>query len=615
VGLPPVDAMLCAVVPPPDTPDRSDTVDDMEVVLPVHPPIAHPRPDQAVGLVSGTGEAHLRHGARSIPIAVRAPDAAQVVVCIRSAVSGEVRTVACTRSGAPASDDGHTSWWRTSITAYAGDHYWLEVDGGQPLVDPSTEALTFVDGRPVGVVRGAPWPSRPQLGHVVPHPVVYEIHVRGFARTFAGMHERLAYLADLGVDVIELLPVHPFDPSDNYWGYMPIVWGAVHDPFAAGPDPAIELADLVAAAHEHGLAVWLDVVFNHTGEGDAARPTWTFRGLDPTVYRRRADGTPYDDSGCGNDADPAHPWVRSLVLEALDRYADLGIDGFRFDLVTLLTRDGGELVRRIGDWAERRGITLVAEAWDLASYQVGAGFPDPRWRQWNDRFRDDVRGFVRGEPGLVPAVAQRVQGSPDLFGDQAWRSLNFVTAHDGLCLYDLTTVTSDRHRAWDCGPDLRPQQLRNHVTHLLLSAGAAMFVMGDEFGRTQHGHDNPYDVDGPLTWVDWHRLVEWDGLHAYVQSLLRARRHLDHDRVQVYGVHGEVDLGHDSRSLAWCSGDVYVMANSWWEPLVFSVVAPGTWRLELASSPDTEQRGDGTVVLAPRSMAVLMADPSGGRPA
>ncbi|MFN8022170.1 MAG: alpha-amylase family glycosyl hydrolase [Acidimicrobiales bacterium] len=586
----------------------------MELVVPVHPPHAYPH----AGLTSATDTAASAGGSpsahRPLTVSVRAPDAREVVVCIRPAAGGPVRRVDAERWGAPTSDDGRTGWWRVVTTAHGGDHYWLEVDGGAPLVDPSAEALAFVDGRPIGVVRGAPWPSRPQLGHVVPHPVVYETHVRGFARTFAGMHERLGYLADLGVDVIELMPVHPFDTSDNYWGYMPVVWGAVHQPYAAGDDAATELADLVAAAHAHGLAVWIDVVFNHTGEGDSSRATWSLRGLDPTTYRTRPDGTPFDDSGCGNDADPAHPWVRALVLEALDRYADLGIDGFRFDLASLLTRDGGELARRIGDWAEQRGVTLVAEAWDLAAYQVGAGFPDARWRQWNDRFRDDVRGFVRGEAGLVAAMAQRVQGSPDLFGDEAWRTVNFVTAHDGLCLYDLTTVTSDRHRSWDCGPDLRPQQLRNHLTHLLLSAGAAMFVMGDEFARTQRGHDNPYDVDGPISWVDWHRLVEWGDLHGYVQALLRARRHLDHDHVQVYGVHGEVDLGHDSRSLAWCSGEVYVMANAWWEPLVFSVVAPGTWHLELATSPDTEQRSDGTVVLAPRSMAVLMAAPSGGRP-
>ena len=304
-------------------------------------------------------------------VAVRAPSARDVVVVVRSPADGVTRrfTLEPLREAGP---DGRSGWWHGSAPAAAGDHVWLEVDGGDALVDPAAEALTMVDGRPVGVIRGVPWPLRPQLGRQQPdrqqpdrqqpdrqqpgrrsaHPVVYETHVRGFARTFAGAHDRLAHLVDLGVDVIELMPVHPFDPSNNYWGYMPIVWGAVHQAYAEGADAATELADFVAAAHHRGLAVWLDVVFNHTGEGDPSMPTWTFRGLDPGVYRRRDDGSLIDDSGCGNDIDPADPWVRLLVLQALDRYADLGVDGFRFDLASLLTRDGGELVRSIGDWAD-----------------------------------------------------------------------------------------------------------------------------------------------------------------------------------------------------------------------------------------------------------------------
>jgi glycogen operon protein len=545
---------------------------------------------------------------RPLTVEVRAPGAESLLLHIRSSVDGVVRTHPFTSRGAPLDDEGRSGWWRATATAHGGDHYWITVDDGPALVDPSAEALTFVDGRPVGVVRARPWPRRPQLGRGVAHPVVYELHVRGFGRTFGGVRERLPYLAELGIDVIELLPVHPFDTSDNYWGYMPIVWGAVHEQYADGDDPAEELADLVAAAHEHGIEVWLDVVFNHTGEGDPSAPTWTLRGLDPTAYRTDQDGNPIDDSGCGNDADPAHPWVRELVLEALGRYADLGVDGFRFDLASILTRDGGELVRRIGDWAERRGVRLVAEAWDLAAYQVGPWFPDRRWAQWNDRFRDDVRGFVRGEPGLVPAMAQRVQGSPELFEGEAWRSVNFVDAHDGLCMHDLTMVTDNRHRAWDCGPELRLQQLKNFFTHLLLSAGAAMFVQGDEFARTQRGYDNPYDVDGPISWVDWSRLDEWQPLYDHVHHLLRLRTLLDHDDVRVYGVAGGPDYGYESRSIAWRSGDVYVMANAWWEPLEFQVVEMGSWRMEVATSPDTVRRDDGTVVVAPRSMVVLLAD-------
>jgi glycogen operon protein len=290
---------------------------------------------------------------------------------------------------------------------------------------------------------------------------------------------------------------------------------------------------------------------------------------------------------------------------ALQRYADLGVDGFRFDLASLLTRDGGQLVRRIGDWAAAERRTLIAEPWDLASYQVGEAFPDQRWLQWNDRFRDDMRGFLRGEPGLVSTIVLRVAGSADLFGaGNPRRSVNFLTAHDGLTLHDLTTVTSDRHRAWDCGAELRPQQLANAFCLLLLSAGSAMFVMGDEFARTQMGHDNPYNIDSELTWVDWSRVQLWSELRDQVATLLSLRRRADFSDVRCYGALGPPDVGHESRSLAWFTGDLAVMANMWWEPLVFHVHEPGSWRVAMATGPGAAM-GDGHVEVPARSVVVL----------
>jgi len=507
--------------------------------------------------------------------------------------------------------------WRGELHAAEGARWWLLADGAGPLVDPSADDVEVTSEGPRAVV-GRPWPTGAQLPRRVEHPAVYELHVRGFARTFRGVIDRLAYLADLGVEAIELMPVHPFDPRSNYWGYMPIVWGAVHRGFAEDPDAAAaELAALVAAAHDHGIEVWLDVVVNHTGEGDASLPTWTLRGLDDAhAYRRREDGSYTDDSGCGNDVDPGDPEIRRLVFEALERFAGLGVDGFRFDLASLLTRDGGDLVRRIGDWGAARGVRLVAEAWDLASYQVGDAFPDRRWAQWNDRFRDDVRGFLRAEPGLAEPVARRVAGSPDLFGAPPWRSVNFVTAHDGLTMHDLTAVTSDRHRSWDCGPELRLQQLQQAFCLLLLSSGTPMWVMGDEFARTQEGHDNPYDVDSPLTWVDWSRLDRWRELHGWVRELLSIRRRVAPAAggswpVPVwYGADGEAggppDPGdHDRRWLAWGWGDVAVVANVRWEPL--RVVPPlrgADVCVALASVPPVAGE-DGTFVVAPRSTVVL----------
>lgn len=544
-------------------------------------------------------------------VRVHAPQVTTLEVVVEPSI-GSMRQVALAR------DEAGT--WSGVLRGAVGDRYWLLADGSAQLLDPAADDVELVDGRPVCRLRG-PWPSGERLGRSVELPVVYEMHVRGFGRTFGGVAARLGQLADLGVDVIELMPVHPFDHRDNYWGYMPTVWGAVHRGYADGDDPAAELAGLCRAAHEVGIAVWLDVVFNHTGEGDEAHPARTLRGLDRAgSYLHRADGTLVDDSGCGNTVDVRSPVVQHLVLEALERFAALGVDGFRFDLATILTGDGGAFVRRLGDWAEARGVRLVAEAWDLAAYQVGPGFPDQRWAQWNDRFRDDVRGFLRGEPGLVPAMVQRVAGSPELFPDDPARSVNFVTAHDGLTLHDLMSVTSDRHRSWDCGGELRPQMMRNAFVVLLLSAGTAMFVMGDEHARTQHGHDNPYDVDGPLSWVDWSRAEQWRELTETVRALIRIRRRVAHalrrSGVRCYGVDGPPDLHHHSHSLAWATDGLYVMANMWWEPLTFTVREPGRWSSLLSTVDGREhvwaggggEHGLATVTVPPRSITVLCGE-------
>ena len=541
---------------------------------------------------------------RSRTVSVHAPRAATVELQVTDHSDGSVRTVAMELV------EGR---WTATVEAADGDVYALFADGVGPLVDPSAADVVFTADGPRAVFRGE-WPHQSPLGRHHEQPVVYETHVRGFGRTYAGVAERLDHLVHLGVNVIELMPVHPFDGSTNYWGYMPVVWGAVHRGYAVGADAASELAALVAAAHERSLEVWADVVFNHTGEGDASMPTWSLRGLDNAgAYLHHADGSYNDDTGCGNTIDPGNAEVCRLVLEALDRYADLGIDGFRFDLASILTRDGGHLVHRIGDWAERRGVTLVAEAWDLAAYQVGSGFPDRRWAQWNDRFRDDVRGFLRAESGKVPAMLHRVAGSPDLFPDNPARSVNFITAHDGLTLFDLTTVTSDRHHAWDCGDALRPQMLANAFCLLLLSAGTPMFVMGDEFARTQHGHDNPYNIDSPLTWVDWSRLDEWRWLFDFVRALLTLRRRagagLAAGAVRWYGVHGQPDESFESRSLAWATDELYVMANMWWEPLEFTVCEPGPWFVALTGAggiaTDASVVAGSSVRVTPRSITVL----------
>lgn len=517
------------------------------------------------------------------------------------------------RNGSPATqtvmtgvaDDGS---WHCEAEAEDGDLYWFVVDGVGPLLDPDARDLVMTSLGPRSVVRTG-WPKEPRLAELRAEPsgdlVVYEMHVRGFARTFAGCAERLAYLADLGVTAIELMPVHPFDPTDNFWGYMPLVWGAVHRPYAAGDDAPAELASFVAAAHRHGLEVWLDVVFNHTGEGSASMPTLSLRGLDDAnAYLHLPDGSYNDDSGCGNVSNPGDPNVRRLILTALERFADLGVDGFRFDLASLLRRDGGGLVERITTWGTERGVRLIAEPWDLAEYQVGA-WPAP-WLQWNDRFRDDVRGFLRGEPGLVPAIMDRLQGSPDLLADGPAASVNFVTAHDGLTMHDLTVVTSDHHHSWDCGDALRPQQLRNYFTMLLLAAGTPMFVMGDEFARTQGGNDNPYNIDSELTWVDWARLETWSELHDYVRRLLALRRSHPPRDFRFYGTVSSPDTSPESRALAWSAGGLYVMANAGWEPATFVFQEAGPWVEVMWSVPPlgADLGADLGATVPPRSIVV-----------
>ncbi len=543
---------------------------------------------------------------RSVPIQrtvrIRSPHATQVRLVVRSCHPGAPDVVVDAR---PEHEDGGAGWWVAQFHAEPGDLYWLVVDDGPALLDPSCHDLALTAEGPRSVMR-EPWEPRPAGRALAAPAIVYEAHVKGLGGGYLGCIERLDHIASTGANVLELMPVHPFDDHDNYWGYMPLVWGAVHRGYAQRPERAAEeLAELVAAAHQRGMHVWLDVVFNHLGEGDAAMPVRSIRGMDEAaVYRHHADGRPTNDSGCGNDIDPADPWVRRLVIDALDRYADLGVDGFRFDLASLLTRDGGGLVTRITEWADTRGVLLVAEPWDLGAYQVGHGWPWPTWLQWNDRFRDTVRGLLRGENGWVRAVRQRVQGSPDLFGpDGAARTINFIDAHDGLTLHDLTTVTSDRHHSWDCGPELRMQQLKNYFALLLLSAGTPMWVMGDEFARSQQGHDNPYDIDGPTTWVDWTRATTWSELTDFVRTLVALRRRHPMMQFHFHGVGPTIDLGFLSHSLAWRTGDLYVMVNAWWEPLTFEVQGDGPWtQVAATAAPGVVS---GAYTLAPRSVVVL----------
>ncbi len=537
-------------------------------------------------------------------------------------------------------------------------------DGRRTLVDPLATEVWFPDGhrrddaRPGGEPRfetsalavASRWPE-PASPRPTSRPlVVYEAHVRGLTKrrprpdagTFRALIDELPRLAALGVSVVELLPVHQFDPDEgNFWGYMPLVFGAVHRQYAAGDDAAAELASLVAAAHGHDIEIWLDVVFNHTTEEDEDGPTYNLRGLaDADYYALHADGAYVDDAGTGNIVDALSAPAQALIMSALDRFADLGVDGFRFDLASVLARDPG-FVRSIGDWGAGRRVRLIAEPWDTVRYQVGRAFPDARWMQWNDRFRNDMRGLLRGEEGMVAAVIKRIQGSPDLFV-RPGQTVNFITAHDGFTMYDLVAYDhkhneangwdnadgSDHNRSWNCGwegdrgaPDavleLRRRQLRNAMTLLTLSHGTPMFVAGDEFGRTQGGNNNAYNQDNETSWVDWERGAGFAELEGFVRRLIAFRA--GHpvlsspewwgNRVTWFGADGAPDLAPHSRSLAWSLDGLYAMVNMWWEPLTFQVLAPGPWTrcidTALPGGFDEPSRAGPTVRVEPRSIVVL----------
>ncbi len=545
-----------------------------------------------------------------------------------------------------------------------GARYLLLLDGDRPVLDPRATEVWFPPGHSRAAARAGgeidvaafpravarPWPAPRPPRHTERPLLVYEAHVRGLTKrrerpdagTFRAAIDELPRLRGLGVSVLELLPVHQFDPDEgNYWGYMPLVFGAVHRQYASSDDPTAELAELVEAAHDLEIEVWLDVVLNHTTEEHRGGPTYTLRALaEREYYVVDHDGHYLDDAGTGNVVDATSPSARRLIMEALDRFADLGVDGFRFDLAAVLARDA-DFVRAIGDWGDRRGVRLIAEPWDMARYLLGSDFPDDRWLQWNGEFRDDLRGFLRGEPGLVPAVANRLAGSPDLFVSPM-RSLNFLTAHDGFTMYDLVSYdhrhneangwgNTDGHhdnRSWNGGwegddgvPDsvlaLRERQMRNAMCLLLLGHGVPMFVAGDEFARTQLGNNNAYNQDNETSWIDWERAQEYADHERFVRRLVEIRgAHpilFDPDRwgdaMVLHGAGGAPDTSFESRSIAWSVDGLYVMANMWWEPVEFEIQQPGDWWIALDTtdpwSAPVGSRAGSHVTVGPRSIVVL----------
>ena len=542
------------------------------------------------------------------------------------------------------------------------------------------------------------WEGDHPLRRPFAQTVVYEAHVRGFTRhpssgvaarrrgTFAGLIDKIPYLVKLGITAVELMPVFAFDPEDapagrvNYWGYSPLSFFALHPAYASQQRPLAvldEFRDMVKALHRAGLEIILDVVYNHSAEGGEGGPTQSFRGLDnATYYMRDSLGRYADYSGCGNTLNANQAIVRRLILDSLRYWVQvMHVDGFRFDLASILSRDddGRPLPRAPVLWdidsdPALAGTKLIAEAWDAAGlYQVG-GFAGDQWKEWNGRFRDDVRSFVRGDEGVVPALADRLLGSPALYAAQARepaQSINFITSHDGFTLNDMVSYGrkhnlangegdrdgSNDNRSWNCGaegpsddPDviaLRTRQIKNLLAITILSLGTPMLLMGDEMRRSQQGNNNAWCQDNETSWLDWTLLERHAEIHRFVSGLIHIRNlresvRTDHHltlaelmarvKVHLHGVHlDSPDTRFESHSLAVTasslSGDLlmHFALNAWWEPLDFDLPPPppraSGWRRvidsaqpaprDLVEGPDAEPVSGATHRVQARSVVVL----------
>lgn len=511
--------------------------------------------------------------------------------------------------------------------------------------------------------------------------VIYEMHVRSFTRhpssnvrhpgTFAAIREKIPYLRSLGVNCVELMPVYEFDEFENssvnpatgqmrynYWGYSTVGFFAPKAGFAATGAlgmQADEFKALVKDLHRSGIEVMLDVVFNHTAEGDHRGPTISFRGLDnKTYYMLTPEGWYYNFSGCGNTLNCNNPVVRQVVLDCL-RYwvSEYHIDGFRFDLAAILGRDPSgvplanpPLLESLANDPILGRTKLVAEAWDAGGlYQVGSFPAYGRWAEWNGKYRDAVRKFLKGDLGQVPDLSLRLQGSPDLYyGRGAAASVNFLTCHDGFTLRDLVSY-NDKHNeangennndgandnnSWNCGwegetdnPEinaLRRRQMKNAFALLMVSQGVPMILMGDEVGRTQHGNNNTYCHDNELNWFDWWQVEENNELLRFAQHIVAFRhahpvlRGRDHLRFCDYVGSGLPDIswhgtqawrpdwsgasrvlalllcGKHAKGGAVADDDLYVAINSHCDALEFelpALPAGRQWRLTANTSAPT----------------------------
>src|ERR1700741_1728350 len=499
----------------------------------------------------------------------------------------------------PVSEIGDARYYGYSVSGEAISNIH-SFDPQKILVDPYASCIFFPpdfdrtlamrEGSNAGKAPLGVLPARRPFfdwqGSQTPHhesdAIMYELHVKGFrkshnsgvdpsrAGTYAGLVEKIPYLKELGITVVELMPIFQRDPQEgDFWGYMPLNFFAPHSQYSStGPDEQhLEFKNMVKAFHKAGIGVVLDVVYNHTCEGDHTGPTYSFKGMDPTGYYMQSSDPkfPKDNfAGTGNSLNLSQPHVRKMVLDSLRYWKnEMHIDGFRFDLASVFSRnaDGtlnwgdAPIFSEIAADPELGRLALIAEPWDVGGYQLGRGFPGTTWLQWNARYRDDVRRFVRGDAGMVPDLMRRIYGSDDLFPDSrehayhAFQTVNYIDCHDGFTLYDLVSYNQkhnsknghdnqdgmDANYSWNCGHEgdegapaealaLRRKQVKNFCCLLMLSNGTPMFRAGDEFLNTQFGNNNPYNQDNATGWLDGSQLQTNQDMFRFFKSMIAFRK-------------------------------------------------------------------------------------------
>ncbi len=607
----------------------------------------------------------------------------------------------------PLTEIGDASYYAYSVAGESSSNLY-SFDPQKVLLDPYAKCVFFPSdfSREMAMREGTNAGHAP-LGALMAHrpafdwgsdrsphhgadAIIYELHVKGFTKssnsgvdaskagTYAGLVEKIPYLQELGVTVVELMPIFQRDPQEgDYWGYMPLNFFAPHAQYASTYEKNgqhIEFRNMVKAFHQAGIGVVLDVVYNHTCEGDHKGPIYSFKGFDATSYYMMSSdpASPYVNySGTGNTLNFGRAYVRKMVMDSLRFWTrEMHIDGFRFDLASVFSRntDGSlnwgdaPLFTEIAADPELGQLHLIAEPWDTGAYQLGSGFPGLTWLQWNGRFRDDIRRFVKGDSGMVADVMRRIYGSDDFFPDtrvhayHAYQSVNYITSHDGFTLYDLVSYNGKRNwvnghdnqdgmnenHSWNSGyegddavPDavlaLRRKQVKNFCCLLLLSNGIPMFRAGDEFMNTQFGNNNPYNQDNETGWLDWSQLQLNKDVFRFFKKMIAFRKthstlcrsRFWREDVSWYGTGPVADLSHASHSLAFClhgasqeDDDIYVMINAYWAPLEFHVqegTAQDWVRIVDTALPSPDDFSESgrllrqlKYVLAPRSTVVLL---------